>query len=74
MILLEPEDIYEVEPFAPETISISLGDHSLEEIERRLIIATVQRFSGNKIRAAVSLGLCTNTIYKKLKKYRNAAA
>jgi DNA-binding NtrC family response regulator len=74
MILLEPEDIHEVEPLIPETMSISLGEHSLEEIERQLIIATVKRFSGNKIRAAVSLGLCTNTIYKRLKKYRNAAA
>lgn len=41
----------------------------LEDAERRLILATLAHFNGNKRRAADALGVSLKTIYNRLKRY-----
>jgi DNA-binding NtrC family response regulator len=45
------------------------GDISLNELERRAIIATLERTHGNVKEAALSLGVDRSTLYEKLKRY-----
>lgn len=42
---------------------------SLEEVEEKLIIATLDRYCGDKRRAARALGVSLKTIYNRLKEY-----
>ncbi|HEY3488428.1 MAG TPA: sigma-54 dependent transcriptional regulator, partial [Gammaproteobacteria bacterium] len=42
---------------------------SLEDVERNLIFATLERFEGNKKLTAESLGVSLKTLYNKLKRY-----
>ena len=46
------------------------GIHQLimGEVERRLIIKTLERTSGNKLRAAKALGISRNTFHRKIQK------
>jgi two-component system NtrC family response regulator len=43
--------------------------NTLEEIERKFIIKTLQQYSGNKAQAAKSLGISSATLYRKLKEF-----
>jgi DNA-binding NtrC family response regulator len=56
---------------APEgpTITLPIGT-SLDEIERTFILATLDRFGGDKRRAASVLGCSVKTLYNKLHLYR----
>jgi len=45
------------------------GDISLADLERRAIIATLERTHGNVREAAASLGVDRSTLYEKLKRY-----
>jgi DNA-binding NtrC family response regulator len=42
---------------------------SLEEMERRLIEDTLQKFDGNKRKTANSLRISERTLYRKIKEY-----
>jgi DNA-binding NtrC family response regulator len=42
----------------------------LAEVERRLILATLEHFGGNKNRTAGALGCSVKTVYNKLNQYR----
>jgi DNA-binding NtrC family response regulator len=53
-------------------IRISVGSR-LEEVERTLIEATLQRYAGNKKRAAQTLGCSLKTLYNKLNGYNHAS-
>ncbi len=55
------------------TIQVSIGA-SLEEIERKVIIETLDSCGGNKTRAATTLGISPKTLHMKLRKYRGADA
>ena len=46
---------------------------SIEEVERRLIGATLEQVGGNKKRAAEVLGVSLKTLYNRLKAYRMGA-
>jgi DNA-binding NtrC family response regulator len=46
-----------------------LEDLSLEEVERMLIVKTLQRHDGNVSRAALALGLSRSAMYRRLEKY-----
>ena len=48
------------------------GDVSLDELERRAIVATLERTHGNVKEAAASLGVDRSTLYDKLKRYEIA--
>jgi DNA-binding NtrC family response regulator len=45
------------------------GDSTLETMEKNLIANTLQRFSGNHIRTAKSIGISLSTLKRKIKKY-----
>ena len=47
---------------------------SLEEAERELILATLERNGGDKRRTAEILGIALKTLYNRLKRYQGAAA
>ena len=47
---------------------------SLEDIERHLILATLQECRGNKKMAAETLGVSLKTLYNRLKQYQGATA
>ncbi|MCB9882542.1 MAG: sigma-54-dependent Fis family transcriptional regulator [Planctomycetes bacterium] len=51
---------------------VVIGDSlvTLEEIERRHLLGILERFDGNKKRAAECLGVSLKTIYNKLERYR----
>jgi len=51
-----------------ETLRVSIGS-SLEDTERRLILATLDRTQGQKRRAAGLLGISVKTLYNRLKAY-----
>ena len=45
------------------------GDDALAEVERRLILGTLQFCGGNRARAAKMLGIGIRTLYRKLRAY-----
>ena len=51
------------------TVEIAPGT-SIDEAERRLIIATLEAFDGNKEKAAGVLQISLKTLYNRLKEYR----
>jgi DNA-binding NtrC family response regulator len=48
------------------------GDLTMEEIERRAILAALDRTGGNRTQAAELLGIGLRTLQRKLKDYRTA--
>lgn len=51
-----------------QTLQFEVGT-SLEQVERQFILATLERFRGNKRQAAEALGISLKTIYNKLNAY-----
>jgi DNA-binding NtrC family response regulator len=54
---------------APEGAESFTVGNSLEDVERRLIFATLEYFKGNKSRTAQSLGISLKTVYNRLNQY-----
>jgi transcriptional regulator with GAF, ATPase, and Fis domain len=46
-----------------------LGDETLDEVERRTIVATLERFGGHRAKAAEALGIGVRTLSGKLRSY-----
>ncbi len=76
MILVEGETIG-AEQLPPDlagageeaaTLRVPLGA-TLEQVEREVILATLQRSRGNKARTAEALGISEKTLYNKLNRY-----
>jgi DNA-binding NtrC family response regulator len=57
---------------ALEAIIVTVGT-SIDEAERRLVLATLDHLNGNKVHAATALGISLKTLYNKLQRYREAA-
>jgi DNA-binding NtrC family response regulator len=51
--------------------ALDMGKTSLQELERRAILATLDRTEGNQTRAARVLGISDRTLRDKVKKYRH---
>jgi two-component system, NtrC family, response regulator AtoC len=56
-------------PVPGDDLEIHVG-MSIAEVERRLIVATLEEVGGNKKRAADVLGVSLKTLYNRLKSYR----
>lgn len=51
------------------TFEVAAGE-SIEVVERKLIMATLQKNSNNKLRSARELGISLKTLYNRLNEYR----
>ncbi|MEQ8766485.1 MAG: sigma 54-interacting transcriptional regulator [Planctomycetota bacterium] len=67
--LIGPELVSKPGPTAESETSTSLGDKTLEEIEREAICQALEATGGVKSEAARRLGLPRRTLYNKLKKF-----
>jgi len=60
----------ELVPGPPEAASLRVPlDLTLDEVERRYLLATLRRLGGNKARTAEALGVSEKTLYNKLNRY-----
>jgi DNA-binding NtrC family response regulator len=67
-----PKEISYAEPareFDGSRLSLSVGQ-SLRTVERRLIVATLAHFHGNKVKTAEVLGISLKTLYNRLHQYQ----
>ena len=64
-----PANIPSGHPSGGDHIRLTVG-HSLDDVERRVIFATLEHFSGDKKKAARALGISLKTLYNRLKKYK----
>jgi DNA-binding NtrC family response regulator len=55
----------------PQQLSVGVGT-SLAEADRRLILATLEEFGGNKRKTAAVLGISLKTLYNRLNEYRDS--
>jgi DNA-binding NtrC family response regulator len=53
----------------PEPVGEPVGGLSLAQMERTAIKSALERFSGNRRKAAESLGISERTLYRKIKEY-----
>ncbi|MEM1096428.1 MAG: sigma-54 dependent transcriptional regulator [Bacteroidota bacterium] len=75
---IEPDDgLYLAAPRAEESSIPAPSSEpelpTLEEAERRLIEAALERFDGNRRQTAQALGISERTLYRKLRDYEEAA-
>ena len=67
------EDVIELDDLAsgphPAPVPASNGGGSLDDAERQLILATLERCGGDKKRAAEILGISLKTLYNRLHLY-----
>jgi DNA-binding NtrC family response regulator len=54
------------------TVSVEVGT-TVDEVERQLILKTLQSTQNNKTKAAEILGISSKTLQNKLKEYLSAA-
>jgi two-component system response regulator FlrC len=62
-------DLFEQTIETPEAAPVQAG-HSVSEMERKLIMATLDQTSGNRTHAAKLLGISLRTLRNKLREYR----
>jgi DNA-binding NtrC family response regulator len=62
-----PMDSYVQDGAEPEPL---LGEITIHEMEKRLILSTLRRFDNNRTRSAESLGISIRTLRNKLHEYR----
>jgi DNA-binding NtrC family response regulator len=58
------------EPNAPPSSLMLRVGISMAEMERRLILATLDQFEGNKLKVADVLGISVKTLYNRLREYK----
>jgi len=66
---ITPSDLFEQSAENPEASPINAG-HSVSEMERKLIMATLEQTSGNRTHASKLLGISLRTLRNKLREYR----
>jgi len=69
--MLPEPDLEGVPATSNSTLQVRIGS-SIEETERRLILATLDEFDGDKKRAARTLGISLKTLYNRLNVYEAA--
>ncbi|HLH32497.1 MAG TPA: sigma-54 dependent transcriptional regulator [Terriglobia bacterium] len=66
---ITPADLFENSVEATETAGLQAGQ-SVDEMERKLIMTTLEQTSGNRTHAAKLLGISLRTLRNKLREYR----
>lgn len=68
---LEVENVpYEIRmKCAPDQVPINTGDATLAEIEKRVILQTLEKYNGNRTQTAEALGIGRRTLIRKLHEY-----
>jgi len=69
-ILLTPGDTIQPECLSLDENTSSISPGSFREMEKQLIVETLERMGGNRTRAAKLLGLSVRTIRNRLREYR----
>jgi DNA-binding NtrC family response regulator len=64
-----PAELHEVRPGTALVAVDALDGMTLKRVERELIRLNLQKFNGNRARAAKALGISERTLYRKLKEY-----
>ncbi|MBI4474539.1 MAG: sigma-54-dependent Fis family transcriptional regulator, partial [Acidobacteria bacterium] len=64
-----PSDLFDQNIESPEATTIQAG-HSVSEMERKLIMTTLEQTNGNRTHAAKLLGISLRTLRNKLREYR----
>ncbi|CAN5227500.1 sigma-54 dependent transcriptional regulator [soil metagenome] len=64
-----PGNIPSGHPSSADRAQLTIGQ-SLEDVERRMIFATVEHYGGDKKLAAKALGISPKTLYNRLRKYK----
>ena len=70
---ISPADIFDHTVDTGESMELQAG-YSVSEMERKLILATLEQTSGNRTHAAKLLGISLRTLRNKLREYRVEAA
>ena len=70
---ISPADIFDHTIDTGEGMELQAG-YSVSEMERKLILATLEQTSGNRTHAAKLLGISLRTLRNKLREYRLEAA
>jgi len=70
-VILAPDNTLSKELLPEEYSAVkpNSSEHSLEQIEKKHILKTLNDFHGNKTQTAKALGIGTVTLYRKLKEY-----
>jgi len=66
---ITPADLFDQSVDTPESTSLQAG-HSVSEMERKLIMTTLEQTNGNRTHAAKLLGISLRTLRNKLREYR----
>lgn len=66
---ITPADLFDQNVESPESAAIQAGS-SVSEMERKLILTTLEQTSGNRTHAAKLLGISLRTLRNKLREYR----
>jgi two-component system response regulator FlrC len=64
-----PADLFDQSVDTPESTTLQAG-HSVSEMERKLIMTTLEQTDGNRTHAAKLLGISLRTLRNKLREYR----
>ncbi|WP_437276032.1 sigma 54-interacting transcriptional regulator [Sorangium sp. So ce375] len=68
-----PDDVRGADPELRGGASEEPAERTLESVERRAILAALERHGGNQARAAAELGIGASTLYRKLRQYARGA-
>jgi len=66
---ITPADLFDQSVDTPESTALQAG-HSVSEMERKLIMTTLEQTNGNRTHAARLLGISLRTLRNKLREYR----
>jgi DNA-binding NtrC family response regulator len=69
-----PTHLLKAAPHGHHAVPASSTSLTLEEVERRHILAVLERTQGNKLKAAAILGIDRSTLHRKLKQIQGFAA
>ena len=64
--------VLEDAPVAPVE-DVKTGGRTIMELERDVILSTLERLNGNRTHTAKALGITVRTVRNRLRKYRTAA-